>query len=58
MGLRIALFSAKSYRRMIDPLFAAAAPAAPSALDPELRRALRTIEDSIDRYVHDAQLAA
>jgi hypothetical protein len=57
-GLRIALFYAKSYRRMIDPLFAAAAPDAPSGLEPELRCALRTIEDSVDRYVREAQLAA
>lgn len=57
-GLRIALFYAKSYRRMIDPLFAAACPDGPAGLDPELRQALRTIEDSINRYVTAAQLAA
>ncbi len=57
-GLRIALFYAKSYRRLIDPLFAAAAPDAPPGLDPELRLALHTIDGSITRWVQEAHLAA
>jgi hypothetical protein len=37
---------------------ATAAPDAPSGLAPELRHVLRTIDDSVERYVREAQLAA
>jgi hypothetical protein len=57
-GIRAAALYTKTYRRVIDPLFVVVAPDAPPGLDPELRLAVRTIEDSVDRYVREAQLAA
>jgi hypothetical protein len=57
-GVQTALFLTKSYRRLIDPLFAAAEADAHPVRDPELRAALRTIQTTLDRYADDAKLAA
>lgn len=57
-GIRVTAFFTKTYRRVIDPLFAAADPGARSAPDPELRAALATIDRTVDRYVQEARIAA
>jgi hypothetical protein len=54
-GIQVALFMTKSYRRVIDPLFAAAA--SPRG-DPDLRRALRLIDATLTRFIDEAQIAA
>lgn len=49
-GTRVAMFYSKSFARVIDPLFAAAAPDVPARASPELRAALRVIDQTIDTY--------
>jgi hypothetical protein len=52
-GVRIAVFYTKIYNRLLVPLTAADQPQAP----PELRAALRTIDQHIDRYITHARLS-
>ena len=52
-GTRIAVFYTKIYNRLLIPLTAADQPQAPS----ELRAALRTIDQHIDRYITHARLS-
>ncbi|MGH3402278.1 MAG: hypothetical protein ACRDRJ_07150, partial [Streptosporangiaceae bacterium] len=51
-GLKIAIFYTKLHNRLLRPLLAADQPPAP----PELRHALRTIDQHIDDYVTSARL--
>jgi hypothetical protein len=53
-GLAFAIFYTKVHDRVLAPLFAAAQPQAP----PQLRAALRTIEQLIDTRLADARLPA
>ena len=53
-GLRFAIFYTKVHDRVLTPLFAAGQPQAP----PQLRTALRTIEQLIDTRLADARLPA
>jgi hypothetical protein len=46
-GIRAALFYTKTYRTLVDPLFAAAAPDAGPRAGPELRSALRVIDQNL-----------
>lgn len=55
-GVRVATFFTKSFRRIIDPLFAAAESAPPP--EPQLRAALAIIEHTVDRYAQEAGMAA
>lgn len=57
-GIRIALFYTKSYRRIIDPLFAAAGSGPQARAAPELREALRTIDQAVARFATEARIAA
>lgn len=57
-GARAAMFYTKSYRRLIDPLFAAAAPDAGPRPDADLRHALRIIDQAIARQAKEAHIAA
>ena len=51
-GQRVAIFYTKVHDRLLRPLIAADAPPAP----PELRTALRTVDQHIHRYINDARL--
>lgn len=51
-GIRIAIFYTKVYQRLLVPLTAADQPQAP----PELRAALATITQHVDRYATRARL--
>ena len=53
-GTRVAIFYSKVHARLLRPLLAADEPPAPA----ELRRALATIDRSIDDYVTNARLGA
>jgi hypothetical protein len=53
-GIRIAVFYTKIYNRLLVPLTAANQPQAP----PELRAALRTIDQHIDGYITRARLSS
>ena len=53
-GIKVALFYSKLHGRLLRPLLAADMPPAPL----ELRRALRTIERSVDEYVASARIVA
>ncbi|MEX2551819.1 MAG: hypothetical protein WD627_02290 [Actinomycetota bacterium] len=57
-GIRVALFYTKSYRRIIDPLFAAGGSGPQTRAAPELREALRTIDQVVARYATEARMAA
>ena len=57
-GVRVAAFFTKTYRRLIDPLFAAADPTAHSGTDRDLRAALATIDRTVKSYVEEAGIAA
>jgi hypothetical protein len=57
-GIRIALFYTKSYRRIIDPLFAAGGSGPQARAAPELREALRTIDQVVARFATEARMAA
>ncbi len=57
-GTRAALFYTKTYRTLVDPLFAAAAPDAGPRGSPELRSALRLIDQTISRQAARSGLAA
>ena len=52
------LFYTKTYRRIIDPLFAAAGTEAQARAAPELRDALRTIDQAVSRFAAEARVAA
>lgn len=51
-------FHDKTYRRVIDPLFATAHADAPPVLEPELRAALRVVTATVDRHADAAGIAA
>ena len=53
-GLRFAVFYTKVHNRVLRPLFAADQPQAP----PDLRSALRTIDQHIDQQLAHARLPA
>jgi hypothetical protein len=53
-GQRFAIFYTKVHNRLLRPLLAANAPPAPLPL----RQALRTINQHIDEYIHDARIPA
>ena len=57
-GIRVCLFYTKSYRRIIDPLFAAAGTTAQARAAPELRDALRAIDQAVSRFAMEARMAA
>ena len=57
-GIRVCLFYTKSYRRIIDPLFAAAGTGPQARAAPELRDALRAIDLAVSRLAAEARLAA
>jgi len=57
-GIRICLFYTKSYRRIIDPLFAAAGTGAQARAAPQLRDALRAIDQAVSRFATEARMAA
>jgi hypothetical protein len=57
-GIRVAAFFTKTYRGVIDPLFAVADPIARCGPDRDLHAALATIDRTIQRYVQDAGIAA
>lgn len=57
-GVTAAALYTKTYRRVIDPLFAAVCATAPPGLEPGLRAALRLIDATVDRYAEDARIAA
>jgi len=57
-GIRVCLFYTKTYRRIIDPLFAAAATGAQARAAPELRDALRTIDRAVSSFATEARVAA
>ncbi len=57
-GMRAAVFYTKTYRHVIDPLFAAADPrAGPHAL-PFFRSALKVLDDTVARHAREAGVAA
>ncbi|HXB03461.1 MAG TPA: hypothetical protein VNY77_01185 [Candidatus Angelobacter sp.] len=51
-GTRFAVFYTKLYNRLLRPLMAADQPQAP----PELRQALRAIDQHVDDYINQARL--
>jgi hypothetical protein len=51
-GIRVAVFYTKLHNRLLRPLLAASQPQAP----PELRAALRTIDQHVDNYITRARL--
>ena len=51
-GIRFAVFYTKVHNRLLRPLMAANQPQAP----PELRQALRTIDQHVDDYITRARL--
>jgi hypothetical protein len=51
-GIRVAVFYTKLHNRLLRPLLAASQPQAP----PELRAALRTIDQHVDNYITAARL--
>jgi predicted MarR family transcription regulator len=53
-GQRVAIFYTKVHDRLLRPLLAANAPPAP----PELREALRTIDQHVKDYSENARLTA
>ena len=53
-GIRIAVFYTKIYNRLLVPLVAADQPQAP----PQLRQALRTLDQHVEGYIDRARLAA
>ncbi|MGH9338800.1 MAG: hypothetical protein ACRD1R_04235 [Acidobacteriota bacterium] len=57
-GIRVSLFYTKSYRRIIDPLFAAGGTGPQARAAPQLRDALRTIDQAVDRFAKEARIAA
>ena len=57
-GIRVCLFYTKTFRRIVDPLFAAAATGAQARAAPELRDALRTIDQAVSRFASEARIAA
>ena len=57
-GIRICLFYTKSYRRIIDPLFAAGGAGPQARAAPELRDALRAIDQAVSRLAGEARMAA
>src|SRR5712691_5828774 len=57
-GTRVATFFTKTFRRIVDPLFAAVLFDAPPAVEPELRSALSTIDRAVDRFAQEAGIAA
>ncbi|MEW6583592.1 MAG: hypothetical protein AB1416_12625 [Actinomycetota bacterium] len=57
-GLTAALLYTKTYRRVVDPLFAAAHPSAPAEPEPDLRAALHIINATVDRHAAAAGIAA
>ena len=57
-GIRVCLFYTKSYRRIIDPLFAAAGTGPQARAAPELRDALRAIDLAVSRFAAEARMAA
>lgn len=57
-GIRAALFYTKTYWTLVDPLFAAAAPDAGPRASPELRSALRVIDQTFSHQATDLSLAA
>jgi hypothetical protein len=52
-GIRVAVFYTKLHSRLLEPLLDADKP--PARID--IRRALKTLENAVNDYVHDAQLA-
>ena len=56
-GIRVCLFYTKSYRRIIDPLFAAAGTGPQARAAPELREALRAIDLAVSRFAAEARMA-
>ena len=57
-GIRVCLFYTKSYRRIIDPLFAAAGTGPQARAAPELRDALRVIDLAVSRFAAEVRMAA
>jgi len=57
-GARAATFYTKTFRSIVDPLFAAIAPDAGPRPDPDLRRALRIIDHTITRQAQEVRIAA
>jgi predicted MarR family transcription regulator len=52
-GIRFAVFYTKVHNRLLRPLMASSQPQAP----PELRQALRTIDQHVGNYITRARLA-
>lgn len=57
-GIRVSQFYTKSYRRNIDPLFAAGGTGPQARAAPELHHALRIIDQAVERFAKEARLAA
>ena len=57
-GIRICVLYIESYRRIIDPLFAAGGDGPQARAAPELWDALRTIDQAISRLAREARIVA